>query len=407
MRYVGLLPLLAPLLTGCVDGATSWTIPVRDSAGIRIVEYAEPTPTQILELAPEPLFRHGHRPGDYEFARIGYGVLLPQGGVAIADVGPNPLVGQELVLFGDDGALRKVIARGGRGPADVRQLASMLTIAPDTLLVEDRGNRKLMWFADTTFVRTVSVAGNEALGRLRLQGIDGSGQLLMTTGSYSSTFTEPWLQGWMVRVDLATLSPDTLGSYDMASNFPRDQPRNVFTPYGDASTSGPVFVHARSDIPQLVWWGSDGVATQIVRWQQEPRYATAQDEAAYRESLAEDLARVNPQMEGAELRAFVEQQLANTNFSLETPMPFFRRLHGDGEGGVWMSEFQPIQGFFAFPPRYTVVGADGAWLGTVEMPEGFRLLDVRGNRVLGVLVDELGVESVAVFELRMRPVELR
>ena len=404
MRYVGLLTLLAPLVTACADGTTSSTIPVRDSAGIRIVEYAVPTPTQILELAPEPLFRHGHRPGDYEFARIGNGVLLPQGGAAIADIGANPLVGQELALFGDNGALRKVIARGGRGPADVRQLRGLFVIAPDTLLVDDIGNRKLMWFSDTTFVRTLSVQGNEALGRLRLQGIDETGQMLMTTGSFNSTFSEPWLQGWMVRVDLATLTPDTLASYDMASNFPRDQPRNVFTPYGDASTSGPMFVHARSDVPQLVWRGSDGVVTQIVRWSQEPRYATADDEAAYRESLAEDLARVNPTMGEADLRAFIERQLANTDFSLDTPMPLFRQLLGDGEGGVWMSEFQPIQGF-VFPPRYTVVGADGAWLGTVEMPERFRLLDVRGNRVLGVLVDELGVESVAVFELRMRPVE--
>ena len=98
--------------------------------------------------------------------------------------------------------------------------------------------------------------------------------------------------------------------------------------------------------------------------------------------------------------ALAERSLANVNFSRDTPMPFFRNLQGDGEGGVWLSEFLPVQGPYNFPPRYQVFAADGTWRGPIQVPERFRVLDVRGGRVLGVRVDELGVESVAVFELR-------
>ena len=48
---------------------------------------------------------------------------------------------------------------------------------------------------------------------------------------------------------------------------------------------------------------------------------------------------------------------------------------------------------------YTVIGPDGEWLGTVETPPRFRILDVGGGLVLGVELDEMDVESVVVYEL--------
>ena len=50
-------------------------------------------------------------------------------------------------------------------------------------------------------------------------------------------------------------------------------------------------------------------------------------------------------------------------------------------------------------PPYSVIAPDGEWLGTVEAPPGFRMLDVAGGLVLGVARDEMDVESVVVYEL--------
>ena len=46
-----------------------------------------------------------------------------------------------------------------------------------------------------------------------------------------------------------------------------------------------------------------------------------------------------------------------------------------------------------------MISEDGDWLGVVELPDGLRILDIRGGRILGVLRDELEVQSVAVFEV--------
>ena len=46
-----------------------------------------------------------------------------------------------------------------------------------------------------------------------------------------------------------------------------------------------------------------------------------------------------------------------------------------------------------------VISPNGEWLGRVDAPPDLRILDVAGGRVLGVLKDEMDVESVVVYEL--------
>ena len=52
-----------------------------------------------------------------------------------------------------------------------------------------------------------------------------------------------------------------------------------------------------------------------------------------------------------------------------------------------------------WPSPYIVISSDGEWLGTVEAPLRFRILDVAGGLVFGVELDEMDVESVVVYEL--------
>ena len=49
--------------------------------------------------------------------------------------------------------------------------------------------------------------------------------------------------------------------------------------------------------------------------------------------------------------------------------------------------------------RHTVIATDGTWLGTVTAPERFLFLDATDDRVLGMVVDELGVQHVVVYGL--------
>ena len=85
----------------------------------------------------------------------------------------------------------------------------------------------------------------------------------------------------------------------------------------------------------------------------------------------------------------------------DEPLPLYGNIQGDDEGGVWLGEYRG--GLGGDPSRYDVVSSEGEWLGTLELPPRFRVLDIAGSRVLGVLKDELDVESVAVYEIRMSP----
>ena len=71
--------------------------------------------------------------------------------------------------------------------------------------------------------------------------------------------------------------------------------------------------------------------------------------------------------------------------------------YADAEGNVWLPSYRPGGSPGGSP--YTVISPGGEWLGTVEAPPRFRILDVAGGLVLGVLRDEMDVENVVVYEL--------
>ena len=79
------------------------------------------------------------------------------------------------------------------------------------------------------------------------------------------------------------------------------------------------------------------------------------------------------------------------------PMPLYGSPFADADGNVWLPSYR-----LAYPQEgspYTVISSDGEWLGQVETPPRFRILDVTGGLVLGVLRDEMDVENVVVYGL--------
>ena len=49
--------------------------------------------------------------------------------------------------------------------------------------------------------------------------------------------------------------------------------------------------------------------------------------------------------------------------------------------------------------RWTVFDAEGRWLTTLRLPDGFDLMDAGDDLVLGRVRDELDVEYVQLYEL--------
>ena len=377
-------------LGGCGgDGAGTVGPMVRDSSRVRIVEYAGvPDAQPPFALAPAPVYRHGGRTGDYGFGSIWLGRLFPDGSAALTDDANS-----EVVLLTPDGAEHAVLAVAGQGPGEVGYVIGMYTLGRDSLVVLDRRNSRFNLFVNGSLARTESLADLQRNTSLWPQGIDATGGFLAATSSYRSGFEEEWLQGHMARFDLATGAIDTVASYDFipgAGNRARG--------FGSVAVAAGRFVYTRSDKPEVTWRAADGTVEQIVRWQAEPEYLTEEHLEPLEASLREGNRFANPQAPAEVIERMTQEDMARFGADLGQPLPLFRAPFGDVEGRVWLPTHVPGGPREGSPP-YAVIAPDGEWLGKVGAPSGLRILDVAHGRVLGVLKDDMDVESVVVYEL--------
>ena len=374
------------------DGERGGGAVVRDSAGVRIVEYEmSPEHAAPLALSPEPVYSYGSGPGAYLFGRIWDGVLFGDGRAAIYDVQSS-----EIVVLSPDGAEHSILASSGEGPGEVGLVTSMFTLGPDSLVVLDRRNSRSSLFVNG------SLAGTEALAELQRntslwpQGIDAARSFLAATSSYRRGFEEEWLQGHMARLDLETWAVDTVASYDYVPSDANPSPG-----FGSVTVADGRFVYTRSDKAEVTWLGADGRVRQIMRWQAEPEHLTEEHLVGYGESLLPLYRFANPDAPIARFEEMVREDVARRAVDLGKPLALFRSPFGDAEGRVWLPAYElggPREG----SPPYIVLSPNGEWLGKVDTPPGLRILDVAGGRVLGVLKDEMDVENVVVYELISR-----
>lgn len=157
------IPILAVALAAC-GGDTGPTdelqVQIRDSAGVRIVEYAGiPEVEAPFTLAAEPLYRHGANPGHYEFQFVNVGRLFPDGGAVVAD-----RQNSEVVVLSPDGTTHAVLARRGEGPGEVIYPYSMFVLGQDRVLVPDRRQSRLTLFVGEAVAHIASLPGAAHFG---------------------------------------------------------------------------------------------------------------------------------------------------------------------------------------------------------------------------------------------------
>ena len=389
-----LAPALVASLSACDAGIRATAgIPVNieDSAGVRIVQYAgTPNTRAPFQFPARQLYRHGANPGDYAFQGIDRGSLFPDGSAVISDP-----FNDELVVLSPDGTAHALLARRGEGPGDISMVIGLFAVGQDSVLVADLELGRATIFSGGAVSGTVDIRRTRGLG---VKGIGASGQLLMATNSYMSGFAEKWLPGHMARFDMGSGALDTVASYDFMSRPPPDLPWSPIGGSGSVTVAAGQFVYTRSDRPEIVWQLPDGTVTQIVRWQAEPAPLTEELLAGVEAGLRARHQMANPGASDADIEEMTAGAMAVYVASLGGPMPLFNSPIGDAEGRVWLPTYRP-GGRRADIPDYTVISADGEWLGTVEAPPRLRILDVAGGLVLGSLRDEMDVQSVVVYEL--------
>ena len=395
MRSPNRATLILPAVLVACGGDTSRTgdvqMQVADSAGVRIVTY-EGTPATVapFHLAAEPRYRHGANPGDYIFQFVDAGRLFPDGSAVVADWN------SEVVVLSPDGSMHRVLARVGEGPGEVIEPYSLFVLGQDSVLVPDSRQSRLTLFVGDSVARIASLPRAAHFG---MTGIGSSGELLLWNRfPYRSwvDIEEEWLAGHMTQFETETGALDTVASYDHWPRQRSGQPRPIVRPIGEVTVAAGRFVQTRSDRPEITWRLPDGTLEQIVRWRPRPNLLTEElleDGEAYNRMIG----RMNYGVSDARLEEIIQEDMARYRAMIGQPIPLFGSPFADAAGNVWLPSYRP-----AYPEEgspYTVISPTGEWLGQVETPPRFRILDVTGGLVLGILRDEMDVENVVVHEL--------
>jgi len=393
LAFVTPIALLFPLVVCAPDTSPSTHAPpdVADSAGVRIVTYDHtPTAPAPFQLAGEPRYRHGANPGDYSFQEASVGRLLPDGSAVVYDQW-----NVELVTFSPDGTTHHVLAAEGEGPGEVTFVDAILVLGQDSVLIADSNLARVTLFVGD------SVAHITALPRspnLDVKGVASSGELLLATSYASFSDSEAWRPGHIVRFDMETGALDTVASYEFMPSIPPGLEWEPIPALGEVTVAGGHIVQTRSDRPEVTWRLPDGTATQIVRWQADPALLTEEWMQPIEAQHRLEVRKHSPNLPEDRITESTRRIMAMYRASIGRPMPLFSGPFTDAEGRVWLPSYKPGGERHSVPP-YTVIAPDGTWLGTVDAPPRFRILDVSGGLVLGMQVDEMDVESVAVYEL--------
>ena len=390
-RHV-ILALLATAAACGGDPSTTGDAPpqITDSAGVRIVQYVGvPEVEPPFVIAEEPVYRHGANPGDYEFQFVDAGRLFPDGSAVVAWY-------SEVVVLSPDGTTHEVLAKVGEGPGEVISPYSVFVLGHDSVLVPDDRLSRLTLFVGDSVARIVSLPRAQHFG---VAGVGSSGELLlMDRYPYRSwvDIEEEWLAGHMTLFDPETGALDTVASYDHFHRERSGQPWPIIRPVGEVTVAAGRFVHTRSDRPEITWRLPDGTVERIVRWRPEPTLLF-EELLEGGEAYNRMIGRMNYGVSDARLEEIVQEDMSRYRAMIGQPLPLFGSPFADAAGNLWLPSYRP-----AYPEEgspYTVISPDGEWLGQVETPPRFRILDVTGGLVLGVLRDEMDVENVVVYEV--------
>jgi hypothetical protein len=382
---------------------------IRDSAGITIVENSGPAwaGNAGWRVADNPLVDIG------DVDRVLGPVRLSDGRLALANAGSS-----EVRIYDAKGALLKSSGRAGSGPGEYQNLVGIWAGPADSVMVSD------------VLVRRLSVLDHEGtFGRSLTLGAVSEG---FTTIGGQFDFAVPL--GWMADGSIVGLSQtfalnavregtfrDTVSvilygpdgtTRDTVGRFPGPEMEQISMTMAGRSMSAPMPVPlgrqfvalARGDRVYVsvnnAWEievrGPDGGITRLIRAAEKPATITADDIAASRKALLEQM-EAQPMMRNVpepikkQLTARVDQAKYPATFA------FFAGLLGDADGNLWAEQVSSgadkIQ-------RFAVIDSTGRFLGRVSMPANFRVSWIGTEAVYGVWKDADDVEHVRAYPLR-------
>lgn len=334
-------------------------------------------PIPLVELGPEQGFEWGHAGG----AR-----LLPSDGIVVADQ-----LERTLSIFDSGGSLSATVGGQGDGPGEFRILLEPMTCAPGELHLWDQALARITVFAEDG--RLLRDAGDREL----------FGEKRGTPGTWKATRMACNERGVFARVSRAS-------GVDLRADGPApvEVVVDLATKGGPIARLGPfageeVYRHERAVATRplgrrtIVRVGPSRIVVGITS---EPVVDLYTLDGALESHLRLDLPRrpVTGAVVDALVRTKPERHRAVwRSFEYPDSLPLYSDLLVDPEGRLWFEEYTVGE---PDSRRWCVYDRAGRRIAGLEVDGGFRILDVGVDRVIGVAVDALGVQTVRVHALR-------
>jgi hypothetical protein len=408
--------LLWAAVSACGEGAGGFsTATTIDSAGVTIVQSTVPVRDRhaVWTISTTPAMRLGGLDAapEYEFYNVTGGLVLPGGGIVIANEGSS-----ELRFYDAAGRHVRSVGRNGSGPGEFRNLYALVHFGADSLAVWDSGNAR--WSVhdlEGSFARTFRLTAPD--GKPYFPGEDpvvfADRSVLAFAGS--NMMEEP--SGVFEQdVQLRRFGSDGVFLNDVVEvtlfrmRIQRGQIRSAMTriPFSarsQFSTTGNAFWVGRQEDYSVELYDPGGGLMRIVRdGSYSPVPITAQhierERVARLDTMRAMLERM-PMMGRAWLEA-QEKNLATLEFPEH--FPAYSEIMSDAEENLWVQGF-PLPG--EPPPPWSVFDGQGRLLGLVSMPDGVKPLEITGAYLLGLTVDDLGLEYVVLHTISKADVKSR
>lgn len=326
------------------------------------------------------------------FYRITGGVFVDGDGVVVVSSGT-----QSVLAFSREGRLERTIGRKGEGPGEFRFLSGLWRFDDSTLMVSDNPKARVTLLNNTLDnARSVALQSASGVRWPVVVGVAG-GSIVAINGQ---AFERGQMGVGTVRPPYQFLRYSRDGALRDTVMVVAGREFHVWQDNAARPTRaiplGADVLFAASDSGLFLLSTDGGRITRVRQRNREELFATLP--LVRQRITSADVARYKAAQRAEAVTPAQQRSVALLD---EIPFPqYFPTADGllvDGTGAVWARRF-------AAPPSeratWERVSGDGRTQCTAHIPTSVRLLDADADRVLGVMTNADGEESIVIYSIR-------
>jgi hypothetical protein len=309
--------------------------------------------------------------------------------------------GAQVVVLSPDARVERRIGRQGHGPGEFQYVATIASLARDSLFVYDPGLRRVTVYPPGTERAAYSTQMSNGQTTLPYWARPAGTRGQIVAAFKTAHGDVPERQERTVVGDvLRLLNPDGSVVRDSVLVMRETQTLDIDNSEGRgvlhypfarssafALSRGGVIYHAWTDSLHFTAYGLDGRRLREFRVPHTPRAVSSSEIDSTVQRLAK------PPFSAATIRRALREADTRT-------WPAFRGFFVDDQERLWV----------ALTPEsddadleWLVLGPSGQRLGSLRLPQSVTLGAVRGDRAYAVARDENDVESIVVYQLTSTP----